>query len=566
MQFRMVVIALALLASSVPALAQKIGVKSATPSSGAQGSAGLEVVIGGNGFGPGAQARFVLSGTDDPDGISVRSTRFVSSSQLVATIDIADAASLAYFDIKVTLSGRTGKGTDLFQVVERGPAACVLPAPPAGFSAPLWLNGVLADGPARFREFGTRLAGRPLVLDGQPALLLAAMSTSGVEIFAISEDNGAASIRYLATAAIAGLTQEQWLTLGEVDEDPASAAATPDILVGSSADQAVYVLRGQRSGSPEVISYGAPQVLRPSAASVQYGYSVATANLDGDAEHEIVVSELGGRAKGKLVPGKLHIYDHTGALRQVVVPTPPAPLADSDLVGRSLALADVTGDGLTDIVAGVPGRAPSGQVWVFEAASTQAFATTPRVVEIHDAVDGLRFGRMVAAADLNGDLVADLLATTDWTTAGIRGSGVEGPILSPSTITAPIYAFTPLSHDAGQGWARGGFTVTDFDGDGARDVVVGAAHAEYLAGCGSTGAVYLFRQCTVCGGTAPRFEAPIVLGPQERTSNTLGQFGHGGVVVAEVGGVRVLVVSDFVHTVGSTSTAGQVYVYRMSLQ
>ena len=79
--------------------AQKITVKSATPSSGAQGTLGLEVVIGGSGFGPGAQARFVLSGTDNPDGIAVRTTRFANSSQLVATVDIADTSSLASFDI-----------------------------------------------------------------------------------------------------------------------------------------------------------------------------------------------------------------------------------------------------------------------------------------------------------------------------------------------------------------------------------------------------------------------------------------------------------------------------------
>src|SRR5690606_17271923 len=51
--------------------------------------------------------------------ISVKATRYVSSSQLVATLDIADTASLALFDIKITLSGRTGNGTDLFQVVQK---------------------------------------------------------------------------------------------------------------------------------------------------------------------------------------------------------------------------------------------------------------------------------------------------------------------------------------------------------------------------------------------------------------------------------------------------------------
>ena len=62
----------------------------------------------------------MLSGTDNPDGIRVKHTTFVNSSQLIATVDIDAAASLALFDIKVAVSGRSGKGTDLFRVVEKG--------------------------------------------------------------------------------------------------------------------------------------------------------------------------------------------------------------------------------------------------------------------------------------------------------------------------------------------------------------------------------------------------------------------------------------------------------------
>ena len=108
---RPIVVLLMLLGAALPAAAQKITVKSATPPAGAQGTLGLEVAIAGSGFGPGAQARFVLAGTDHTDGITVQSTRYVSASQLVATLDIADTATLASFDIKVTLSGAFGWST-----------------------------------------------------------------------------------------------------------------------------------------------------------------------------------------------------------------------------------------------------------------------------------------------------------------------------------------------------------------------------------------------------------------------------------------------------------------------
>lgn len=120
---RIVLVLIAMLTAAAPAWAQKINVKSATPSSGSQGTLSLDVVVAGSGFGAGAKVEFLLTGSENPGGIVVRNTRFVSSSQLVATIDIAETASISSFDVRVSLKGRSGKGTDLFRVVEKV-AAC----------------------------------------------------------------------------------------------------------------------------------------------------------------------------------------------------------------------------------------------------------------------------------------------------------------------------------------------------------------------------------------------------------------------------------------------------------
>ena len=98
------------------ALAQ-VKVTAATPSSAYQGTIALEVVVSGSGFNPSAKVQYFVSGTTNPGGINVRSVRFNSSNELVTTIDIADTADLASFDIIVTLdTGRKGKGTTLFSV------------------------------------------------------------------------------------------------------------------------------------------------------------------------------------------------------------------------------------------------------------------------------------------------------------------------------------------------------------------------------------------------------------------------------------------------------------------
>jgi hypothetical protein len=120
------VLASCFIGSAISAEAQ-IQVNSADPSAAEQGTVNLNVTIGGKGFKNGAAASFVLTGTDDPDGITVNSTTFVSSTTLVANISVADGATVAKFDIKVRNSdGRIGKGTELFSVLQKGTGQTIL--------------------------------------------------------------------------------------------------------------------------------------------------------------------------------------------------------------------------------------------------------------------------------------------------------------------------------------------------------------------------------------------------------------------------------------------------------
>ena len=106
---------------NVPAaFAQTVSVTAADPPTGEQGTLNLSVIIKGKGFKNGANAKFFKAGTTDPAGVSVQSTQFVSSTQLIANIDIADTAALSKFDIQVAnADGRTGKGTELFSVTSK---------------------------------------------------------------------------------------------------------------------------------------------------------------------------------------------------------------------------------------------------------------------------------------------------------------------------------------------------------------------------------------------------------------------------------------------------------------
>lgn len=116
----LVVLVLTWVGGSTPVAAQTIEVTSADPPTAEQGTLNLDVSIKGKGFDRSAKAKFFLTGTTNPGGITVNSTRFVNNSELMANITVADDAVVAEFDVVVSASkGRTGKGTEIFSVVTK---------------------------------------------------------------------------------------------------------------------------------------------------------------------------------------------------------------------------------------------------------------------------------------------------------------------------------------------------------------------------------------------------------------------------------------------------------------
>lgn len=95
----------------------QVKVTSATPTKTTQGTVSLDVVISGSGFDNTAKAQFLVTGTGDTGGVVVLKTTFQNSKQITATIDVPEGATVAIYDIAVTLeSGRKGKGTTLFSI------------------------------------------------------------------------------------------------------------------------------------------------------------------------------------------------------------------------------------------------------------------------------------------------------------------------------------------------------------------------------------------------------------------------------------------------------------------
>ena len=99
------------------AATSQITVTTANPNNALQGTTALNVTVAGGGFETGAQATWFVSGTTNTGGVVVNSTTFVSSTQLVANITVANTATTGSYDIAVKNSnGRTGVGSDAFTI------------------------------------------------------------------------------------------------------------------------------------------------------------------------------------------------------------------------------------------------------------------------------------------------------------------------------------------------------------------------------------------------------------------------------------------------------------------
>ncbi len=215
--------------------------------------------------------------------------------------------------------------------------------------------------------------------------------------------------------------------------------------------------------------------------------------------------------------------------------------------GLSVAAADVTGDGVADIVTGTDqGGGP--RVRVFD-------GTTLAVVADFFAFDGTqRGGVRVAAADFNKDGRADIVAAT--------GAGVPTRVrVFDGASNAILQDFAPYETTF-----TGGVYITagDFNGDGTPDIVAGAdqgggPRVMVFNGNGSgTLASFFAFEPTFSGGVRV---AAVDLNGDGRSEIVAAAGSGGGARVTVYSGANVTAVDDFfafdaTHTGGSFVGAG----------
>lgn len=371
--------------------------------------------------------------------------------------------------------------------------------------------------------------------------LVTAASAAHAQDIDLTGDNADLIWRGVESGANAGL----WMDQGAVS----ASDGRRDLIVGAPGGPGllgrVYIIYGGPTRTGILNLSSADAVITGATAGDLFGAQTAAGNilnLEGSVPRNLVVAApnaMSGRGVVYLFAagfGSSASLNTSNAVFRVIG-------APGEQLGTSLATADLNNDGRREIILGAPG---SDRIYVINGSAslsgTRDLATQGADQTIGGNGCGC-LGRVMAAGDVTGDGISDLLVGAPEFSAVylFRGN-------SAGTLTLDLH-FDGLAGDrAGESVRLG-----DVDGDGLRDIVIGAPNAD-APGRVDAGAVYVLWGGSALTTIALATSAPVtVFG--ESAGHRLGFFATTGDVNRDAPDDLVML------SPGASGGAGQLIVY-----
>ncbi len=226
-----------------------------------------------------------------------------------------------------------------------------------------------------------------------------------------------------------------------------------------------------------------------------FGDAVLMADLNGDGQPDAVVGASRSDVSNLSDAGQVFVYFGPSYSSPPLTINDPAP-ESSARFGTELAAGDLNGDGIKDLIVGVPlanigSTSDAGEVFVFLGGST--FDATSDFTLNDPAPEAFaNFGTALAAGDLNGDGFDDLVVGADDSDVGSTTSAGEAFIFlggNPFNTTVDFTLQDPLPEAAANFGAEA--AVGDLNGDGRKDVIITAPFSD-VGSAISAGQAFVF--------------------------------------------------------------------------
>ncbi len=311
----------------------------------------------------------------------------------------------------------------------------------AGYQRPLPQTKKLSEGgeitfDGVYVSYKDIAARRNIVVAKGPA------SNNTARVKAYKNDGNATAFEFTALKSRYGANS----AVGDVDGD-----GVAELIVGAGAGEdnsaLVRIYRADKS-----------KLLEFTPFNTQYGVNVAVADFDGDGKAEVIVAPAGGAQNPAMV--RIYAYDQTS---NKMVPTGVDITASASMFGANVAAGDTEGDQKPELLTATGFDEDNPAVVTIWKIDTSKGLGSWTAAAIRDITLSGKGGASVAAGDVNDDGKDEIIASAGYDRQGASISIIraeDGQLLSSIT------AFSNAKYGSS-------LAAADLDGDGIADIIAG---------------------------------------------------------------------------------------------